>query len=122
MSSVKLRTLETRQEDLRRKMTELEQELGSYPSDRRPRAPRKRNPNPKPQPAHLAHADALQRQEAAISCVLHRACEGHNVTADELIEQISPDDELVDEARRFMTMFLAILERKGYSSRPAMMP
>jgi hypothetical protein len=44
--------------------------------------------------------------------MLQRTWQGRSVTADELLEQISPAD-----ARRFMTPFLAILERKGYSTR-----
>ena len=44
------------------------------------------------------------------------------MTADELMEQITPDGNQVVEARRFMDTFLAILERKGYATRPAMLP
>jgi predicted transcriptional regulator len=117
-AAVKLKILEALQEELRKELAGPQQKLESYPSS----TSRHRIVTPSLGKPRLTYEHALQWQEAAISCVLHRACEGHNVTVDELIEQISPDDELVDEARRFMDVFLAILERKGYSSRPAMMP
>jgi hypothetical protein len=50
----------------------------------------------------LTREDVLQWREAVIGCVLERMCEGHTVTCDELIELISPDDNLAADARRFM--------------------
>lgn len=115
---MKLKILEARQEELRQELAELQQKQDSYPSS----TSRHRSVSPGPAKPRLTYEHTLQWQEAAVSCVLHRTWEGHYVTVDELIEQISPDDELVDDARRFMTTFLAILERNGYAPRPAMMP
>jgi hypothetical protein len=112
---MRLRALQVQQEDLLKMLTELKQDPRSCPPDRRSQMR-------KAKIARLTHEDILQWQGTVLSSVLQRIWEGRSLTADELIAQITPDDNLVDEARRFMAMFLAILERKGYSSWPAMLP
>ena len=122
MSSVKLAALEAKQAALRKKFAKPGPDPRSSPPGRLKRSPRRRTTPPRPKPPCLTHADVLRWQATVLSCVLHRSCEGRSVTADELMEQITPDGDQVGEARRFMDTFLAILERKGYSTRPAMLP